>query len=600
MMNRERSARWKVSKYVIAVPILAFLMLAFNITKGKNFDKKNVFKELVKMAKSVEIVAEKKEDKVIDKSVENEEFLPIDFTPFKVEAAPVSVSEPVVLVKKDSVKITKSMTFQIWDFEKKQLAEGVKIVLSSDPTVYGVSDANGFIKVNVPDAARMFSVSSREHKFIEGLTDLHFTIYLKDGRMLWYKSDNFCEDLTTLGVSKFGVEVMNKLGGKTVRNLAKDNQTNGDITYAERQAYSKMLVVVNGEERTGLLPEDFDNLLVMYSIMPPKSITAYGEKGKNGVVVTKKYDRRRQKNTSKERFVNSMPNLDKYLEKMKNQSSRSPIFLLNGEVIPENYDFESLTKFKRVYVVLMDENDFDKSKIKDNLLEIRALTFGIYNIITVSDNDLMSSQNEEVSIPIIVLRRTYLLHKNIIVLSREGKFIKEIIEEDFENLPIYLDGKLITWNEMARRTNDTEEVKILRGNAAKIFPENTPKAETIIVIKSNNFGWEKLLSKMKELTGKKHTFYLFPTWSVGSSEPERLEIQIINKTNMGVDIFNIDFEKDPVIIVDGVRLRSGGIVTRNIDPESISSIERISPEKTKERFHENSATGAIIIKTKHL
>jgi BlaR1 peptidase M56 len=600
MMNRERSARWKVSKYVIAVPVLAFLMLAFNITKGKNFDKKNVLTELVKMARSVEFVAEKRVVKVVDKFEENEELLPIDFTPFKTEKAPVSVSEPMVLVKKDSVKITKGMTFQIWDFEKNQLAEGVKMVLGCDQSVFGVSDANGFMKINVPDAAKMFSVTSREHKFIEGLTNLVFTVYLKDGTQLWYRSDNFCEDLTTLGVSKFGVEILDKLGGKTLKTLVKDNDTNRDITYTERQKYCKMLAIIDGEEHGNLKPEDFDNLLVMYSMIPPKSISAYGEKGKNGVVITHKFNRRSTKETDGESYISMLPNLDKYLETIKNQSTKSPLFLMNGEFTPENYDYENLTKYKRVYVVA--DRDFDKNKIKDNALQIRAMVYGVYNIVTVDEEKISIPNEESVSVPMILLKKKLNYStKNILVVSKDGKYSREIRSKDYESLPVFLDGKLIPYSDMVYHVDDSaiSESKVLSGNAAKSFSENSAGAETIIVVKTKNWGWEKMLAKMKELTESKQVFYLFSTWSMGKTEPERLEIRLVGKTNLAVDVFYIDFEKDPVIIVDGVRLRRN-MVTRNIDTESISTITKISPEKTKELFRETSATGAIIIKTKHL
>jgi hypothetical protein len=175
MMNRERSARWKVSKYVIAVPILAFLMLAFNITKGKNLDKKNVFKELVKMVKSVEIVAEKRQEN-IENPIEKKEEKIITETEFILDS--VQKAKPAKTTMPQRNAWINMVTIEVLDAQTKKPMEGVEIT-SVEKNQVQKTNLQGVCVLELAEQ-HYEKIVGNEYKNLTKIAETHVKIKYKD------------------------------------------------------------------------------------------------------------------------------------------------------------------------------------------------------------------------------------------------------------------------------------------------------------------------------------------------------------------------------------------------------------------------------------
>lgn len=132
MMNKKRSSKVHLLRYILTIPLGAILTLAFNISKAKSFDiHKSVIDNVKEMVKSVEfepvlmpILDEKIRDNKSAIHVEND----------KIE------SEEEEIIKDESVMIKKTPTFnfmvEVLDKSTKKGLENVEIHIFGDSKIF--------------------------------------------------------------------------------------------------------------------------------------------------------------------------------------------------------------------------------------------------------------------------------------------------------------------------------------------------------------------------------------------------------------------------------------------------------------------------------
>ncbi len=132
MMNKKRSSKVHLLRYILTIPLGAILILAFNISKAKSFDiHKSVIDNVKEMVKSVEfepvlmpILDEKIRDNKSAIHVEND----------KIE------SEEEEIIKDESVMIKKTFTFnfmvEVLDKSTKKGLENVEIHIFGDSRIF--------------------------------------------------------------------------------------------------------------------------------------------------------------------------------------------------------------------------------------------------------------------------------------------------------------------------------------------------------------------------------------------------------------------------------------------------------------------------------